>query len=63
MFACRKHWFMLPKAMRDAIWAEYVPGQEVRRDPTPEYLAVAGRAERWLYAKEHPEQVVARLPQ
>ena len=54
---------MLPKAMRDAIWAEYVPGQEVRRDPTPEYLAVAGRAERWLYAKEHPEQVVARLPQ
>lgn len=41
MFMCRKHWFMLPKLKRDKLWAVYVPGQETRKDPSPEYLAVA----------------------
>lgn len=39
MFMCKRHWYMLPKAMRDDVWALYVPGQE--RDwgkVTPEYL-------------------------
>lgn len=44
MFMCRRHWFMLPKALRDEIWDEYVPGQESRKDPTPEYIDVAHRA-------------------
>jgi len=30
--------------MRDAVWAAYVPGQEKRKDPTPEYLEVTRRA-------------------
>jgi hypothetical protein len=41
MFMCRSHWFALPKHMRDAVWAVYVPGQEQRKDPSPEYLEVA----------------------
>jgi hypothetical protein len=52
MFMCRRHWFSLPKAMRDAIWRAYVPGQEQRKDPTSEYLRVALDAVRWLARKE-----------
>lgn len=28
VLCCRRHWFMVPKALRDAIWEAYVPGQE-----------------------------------
>lgn len=41
LFMCARHWRMVPKAMQDAIWAAYVPGQERRMDPTPEYLDAA----------------------
>lgn len=37
MHMCKRHWFMVPKALRDALWAAYVPGQERRKDPTSEY--------------------------
>lgn len=53
MFMCKRHWFMLPKATRDAVWAVYVPGQEIRKDPTPEYLTVTGNAIAWLDAIEN----------
>lgn len=26
-FMCRRHWFSLPKRMRDRIWSTYRPGQ------------------------------------
>lgn len=38
---CRRHWFMVPEALRAALWAAYVPGQEDRKDPTDEYLRAA----------------------
>jgi hypothetical protein len=44
MFMCKRHWFMVPRAMRDAIWDTYVPGQEIRKDPSDEYLKAAQRA-------------------
>lgn len=44
MFMCRRHWYMLPKTLRDAVWAAYVPGQEQRMDPTEHYLDVTRRA-------------------
>lgn len=40
MFMCRKHWLLLPKPIRDAIWAEYRPGQERSKTPSLRYLAV-----------------------
>jgi len=50
-FGCGQCWFALPKAMRDSIWASYRPGQEVSKDPSPEYLEVARKAVEYL--REH----------
>lgn len=52
MFMCRRHWFTLPKALRDEIWLQYAVGQEMRMDPTPEYLNVAMRCVRFVAVKE-----------
>jgi hypothetical protein len=38
---------MLPKGMRDRIWAAYVPGQEITKTPSAAYLAVAREAEQF----------------
>lgn len=40
MFACKPHWFALPKKIRDAIWREYRPGQENDKEPSARYMAV-----------------------
>lgn len=40
MFACKPHWFALPKPIRDAIWQEYREGQEDDKRPSLRYLAV-----------------------
>jgi hypothetical protein len=40
MFACRPHWFALPKKVRDAVWREYRSGQENTKDPSLRYMAV-----------------------
>ena len=52
MFMCKRHWFRLPTHMRDEVWRVYRPGQEVTKDPSPEYVATARAAIRWLEAKE-----------
>jgi hypothetical protein len=52
LFMCRDHWFMIPKAERDALWAVYVPGQERRKDPTQEYVTVARRLQVLVADKE-----------
>lgn len=43
MLACKRHWFALPKELQNAIWDNYVPGQEKRKDPTKEYLEVMAK--------------------
>jgi hypothetical protein len=52
LFMCRKHWFRLPKEMRDLVWENYVPGQEIRKDPTPEYLNIVQRCIRFIERAE-----------
>lgn len=52
LFMCLKHWKMVPKPLQDRIWATYVPGQEVRKDPTPAYLDAADEAIAAVAAKE-----------
>lgn len=52
MFMCKIHWYMVPKRLRDAVWAAYTPGQEVRKDPTPQYLRIAHEAIRAVADKE-----------
>ncbi len=57
---CARHWRMVPHRLQLAVWAQYKPGQEIRKDPSTRYLvamadavnAVAekeGRAERMPY--------------
>lgn len=48
MWGCRMHWFRLPKAIRDAIWGAYRPGQERDLSPSAGYMAAARRAQEWI---------------
>jgi hypothetical protein len=48
MWGCRAHWYALPKTIRDAIWAAYLPGQENRMDPSADYLDAARAAQDWI---------------
>ncbi len=50
MWGCVPHWFVLPKALRDELWASYRPGQEVGKRPTPEYMAAARAIQDWIRA-------------
>jgi len=51
MFMCKPHWMSLRPSLRDEIWKTYRPGQEVTKDPSPEYLAAARKAIDYLAAK------------
>lgn len=53
MWGCYRHWMMLPKALRDKVWAAYRPGQEVTMTPSREYLAVAWEVQQWI-RENHP---------
>ncbi len=44
MFMCLKHWKLVPAQMQRDIWRHYKPGQEIRKDPTSEYLKASQRA-------------------
>lgn len=52
LWGCRGHWFLLPKAIREAIWAAYVPGQELSKTPSRAYLDAARKANEWALAYE-----------
>lgn len=52
LFMCPKHWYALPKAKQDAIWATYESGQEIRKDPSQAYLDAARDAIVWLESYE-----------
>lgn len=44
MLMCATHWRMVPMVLRKNVWRTYVEGQEIRKDPTPEYLEAAQAA-------------------
>lgn len=48
LWGCKVHWMMLPKVLRDQIWATYRPGQEETKDPSLEYLDAAYAISRWI---------------
>jgi len=52
MWGCKRHWFRLPKHLRDAVWAAYRPGQEITKTPSAAYLAVSREVQDWI--KEQP---------
>ncbi len=48
MWGCRKHWFMLPKYLRNKIWNTYIPGQEIDMSPSIEYLEAAREVQEYI---------------
>lgn len=52
MFMCVRHWRMVPRLLQTRIWAAYIPGQEIRKDPTVGYLSVAHEAIEAVAEKE-----------
>lgn len=50
-WGCSKHWWMLPKKLRDKIWSLYVPGQEITKTPSKEYIAAALEVRAWCLAE------------
>lgn len=63
MWGCRVHWFMLPKALRDRVWAAYSPGQEVDMTPSEDYLQVADEVQEWIrqYVERRSPQLGLRI--
>ena len=55
MWGCRKHWFMLPKIMRNQIWRYYQSGQEQTGEPSKLYLLAARDAVIWVAKAEGKE--------
>jgi len=53
LWGCKKHWFKLPKRLRDMVWATYKPGQEITKTPSRAYLAVVLKVNDW--AVENPD--------
>lgn len=44
MWGCRRHWFMVPKRIRDRVWSTYRAGQEDDWKPSRSYLLAARAA-------------------
>lgn len=38
LLMCPMHWRMVPSALQAEVWRFYRRGQEVSKDPSPEYL-------------------------
>lgn len=52
MLMCKQHWYMVPKALRDRVWATYRKGQEIDKLPSYEYLDAANAAVRSVAEQE-----------
>jgi len=48
MWGCKSHWFKLPPQIRNAIWRAYVPGQEIDKNPSEDYIVAAQAAQDWI---------------
>ncbi len=59
MFMCKKHWFSLPRVLRNAIWNTYRPGQCDDWNVSHEYAEAAREAVRYVAQKEGVEPDVA----
>ncbi len=55
MFMCKRHWFSLPKPMRDAVWINYRAGQCDDWNITAAYANAARAAVRFIAAREGRE--------
>jgi len=52
LFMCRRHWFALPRPLRDAVWKTYRAGQESDKLPGAAYIEAARAAIKWHEERE-----------
>lgn len=55
LFMCKRHWFMLPKPLRNRIWATYRPGQCDDWKISAAYADVAREAVCYIALREGKE--------
>ncbi len=53
MLMCKKHWFMVPKDIRNQIWEHYRSGQCNDKKPSREWLMAAKNAIKTVWEKEN----------
>jgi hypothetical protein len=63
LLMCIKHWRMVPKDKQREVWRTYRRGQELRKDPTAEYLAAAAAAIQAVREKELNKQAAREAAQ
>lgn len=54
LWGCRRHWYMLPKHLRNKIWETFQPRQEVSLTPSRSYVEAAREVQAWIRAN-YPE--------
>lgn len=55
MLMCRRHWALVPRDIRRAVWAAYVPGQcDLDPPPSKEWHAAADAAIDAVWKIENP---------
>lgn len=53
MLMCRRHWFALPRSLRNRVWSAYEPGQEENLAAiTDEYRTVLEEVKRFVQEAE-----------
>ena len=57
MWGCKAHWFKMPAVIRWRLLGTYVPGQEIRKDPSEDYLDAAREARDWIREQNRKERV------
>lgn len=60
-WGCLDHWQKLPRELRQGIWRSYVPGQEIKKNPSPEYIEAAKAVRDWVLAQQAPEPDTEQL--
>jgi hypothetical protein len=50
MWGCPTHWSKLPRVLRARVMRAYVPGQEITKTPSAEYIEVAREVREWILA-------------
>lgn len=51
-WGCARHWYRLPRRLRDRIWRAYRPGQERDKRPSAAYIEAARAARLWAEQQE-----------
>lgn len=59
LWGCRRHWYMLPKHLRNKIWAAYRPGQEISKTPSNLYIDTAHEVQVWIQTNFGDKQMTS----